>query len=391
MRQIRMGVVGLARENRAHWTGPAKSDRLLELLEARERLDAEILRLTAEWDHDRAWEIDGSLSPRAWLTHRAPMTNRGAGQLIKQAHLLEQHGTIAAALSDAEITTSHVEAIARVGSKDRQPLLAEHAAVLVDHARRLPMADFTTVLSHWAALADDQLSKDEYLEKWDRRHLHISVTLDGWSHVDGFLDPATTANLTTALDHLAPPDPEDAPDGQRSLPQRRADAIADLASNYLSGGDPGGNPPMINAVMDVASTLGTTPELSAIRCEIEGVGAVAHTVLDQMCCDARFTRFLMAGKSLILDMGRSVRNATPAQRRALVVRDRHCIFPSCRRPPKWCDVHHIDGWVADLGETNIDNLVLLCRRHHTLVHNSRWAIKRTADGSFEFIHPARGP
>ncbi|MDX2344342.1 MAG: HNH endonuclease signature motif containing protein [Acidimicrobiia bacterium] len=55
------------------------------------------------------------------------------------------------------------------------------------------------------------------------------------------------------------------------------------------------------------------------------------------------------------------------------------------------DAHHIVGWVKSLGETNIDNLILLCRRHHTLVHNSRWTITRTVDGEFEFTHPARGP
>jgi hypothetical protein len=99
----------------------------------------------------------------------------------------------------------------------------------------------------------------------------------------------------------------------------------------------------------------------------------------------------MAGESEILDMGRSVRTATPAQRRALAVRDLHCRFPGCCRKPQWCDAHHIDGWVESLGETNIDNLILLCRRHHTLLHNSRWTITRTPDGDFEFTHPARGP
>ena len=92
-----------------------------------------------------------------------------------------------------------------------------------------------------------------------------------------------------------------------------------------------------------------------------------------------------------LDMGRSVRVATPAQRRVLAVRDRHCRFPSCGRKPQWCDAHHIAGWVESLGRTDIDNLILLCRRHHTLLHNSRWSITRTAAGEFEFTHPARGP
>jgi hypothetical protein len=91
-----------------------------------------------------------------------------------------------------------------------------------------------------------------------------------------------------------------------------------------------------------------------------------------------------------MDMGRKVRVATPAQRRGVTVRDRHCRFPGCDRRAGWCDLHHVHSWL-DGGPTDADNLILLCRRHHTLVHNSRWTITRTADGDFEFAHPARGP
>ena len=145
------------------------------------------------------------------------------------------------------------------------------------------------------------------------------------------------------------------------------------------------------AVVDLAELLAVSPQIATTRCEIEGIGPVGRSVLDQMCCNARFARFIMSGKSQVLDMGRSVRVATPAQRRALAVRDRLCQFPSCRRRPQWCDAHHIAGWVESLGETSVDNLILLCRRHHTLVHRSRWTINRTIDGEFEFTHPARGP
>jgi hypothetical protein len=197
--------------------------------------------------------------------------------------------------------------------------------------------------------------------------------------------------LIGALDHEAPPDPEDAPDGPRTLPQRRADALVDIINRHINGGKPGGNPPNVVAVADIAELMGLSPQTAMRRCEIEGIGPVTRTVLDQMCCDARFTRLITAGKSEVLDMGRSTRTATRPQRRALSVRDRHCQFPSCRRQPQWCDAHHIAGWVESLGKTDINNLILLCRRHHTLLHNSRWTITRTNNGNFEFTHPARGP
>lgn len=389
--QIRFGVAALAGEDRDGWTGLSLSERLIELLEIRERLDAEVLRLVGSWDRDRAWEIDGSLSPRAWLSHRTPVGDGEAQRLVKNARLIDRHDTISAALSEGEISTPHVEAIGRVMSNDREPLLEDHAEVLVEQAKQLPIGDFTTVMRRWASLADDQLAKDDFIDKWDRRHLHASTTLDGWVTGDFSLDPVAGQNLINTLDHLAPPDPQDAPDGPRPLSQRRADALADLSTWYINGGHPGGNPPNIDVVVDVATASGEPPDLATTMCDIDGIGPVTRTVLDQLCCDARFARFITSGPSQILDMGRSTRLVTKSQRRALAVRDSHCRFPSCNRRTQWCDAHHIVGWVKSLGETNIDNLILLCRRHHTLVHNSRWTITRTVDGEFEFTHPARGP
>jgi len=246
-------------------------------------------------------------------------------------------------------------------------------------------------MRRWASLADDQLSKDTFAKKWERRHLHISTGLDGWVSGEFYLDPVAGGALANALDHIAPPDPYDAPDGPRPLSQRRADALTDLASWYMKGDRPGGNPPNINGVIDIATLMGETPEMAAARCDLDGIGPVTRTVLDQLCCDARFTRFIMAGPSQILDMGRATRLATPAQRKAVIVRDRHCRFPSCGRKPQWCDIHHIAGWVESLGETNIKNLILLCRRHHTLIHNTQWTITTTPNGDFKFNHPARAP
>ncbi len=389
--QIRMAIAELAGEDRESWTGAAMSERLIELLEVRERLDAVVLRLASGWDRDRGWEIDGALSPRAWLTHRTPVSDGEAQRLVKNARLVDQHDVVAEALVDGDITTPHVEAISRVVSKDREGSLAEHAEVLVDQAKQLPVGDFGLVMRRWAALADDQLSKQDFNKKWERRHLYAAVGLDGWVTGDFYLDPVAGAQLIGALDHAAPPDPGDTPEGPRTLPQRRADALCDIIGRHINGDAPWGNPPNINGVVDIAQLTNTTTDLALAWCDIDGIGPVTRTVLDQLCCDARFTRFITAGPSVILDMGRTTRVATPAQRRALAIRDRHCRFPGCGRQPQWCDAHHIDGWVESLGETNINNLILLCRRHHTLIHNSEWTINRTADGGFEFTHPARRP
>jgi len=98
--------------------------------------------------------------PRAWLAHRTPVSEADAGRLVKNARIADGHDEIAASLADGDITTPHVEAIGRVTSSARLPLLADHAGMLVEQAKRLPVGDFTTVMRRWASLADDHLSKD---------------------------------------------------------------------------------------------------------------------------------------------------------------------------------------------------------------------------------------
>jgi HNH endonuclease len=61
-------------------------------------------------------------------------------------------------------------------------------------------------------------------------------------------------------------------------------------------------------------------------------------------------------------------------RRAVVLRDRRCRFPTCTRPHPWCDAHHVTHW-ADGGETGLHNLMLLCRPHHRLVHEGGFRLE----------------
>ncbi|WP_372470770.1 HNH endonuclease signature motif containing protein [Saccharothrix luteola] len=94
---------------------------------------------------------------------------------------------------------------------------------------------------------------------------------------------------------------------------------------------------------------------------------------------------VLGAGSEVLDLGRTKRTVSVAQRKALHARDRGCAFPGCGRPPKRCDAHHVEHW-ADGGDTDLDNMVLLCRTHHSLIHHSRWRITMTG-GVPAFIPP----
>jgi hypothetical protein len=103
--------------------------------------------------------------------------------------------------------------------------------------------------------------------------------------------------------------------------------------------------------------------------ELDHVGPVGAGVARRLSCDASVMRVVLSGRSEPLDVGRRTSIVPPAIRRAVIVRDRHCRFPGCDRPQAWCDAHHVVHW-ADGGPTALANLLLLCRRHHGMVHRS---------------------
>lgn len=108
----------------------------------------------------------------------------------------------------------------------------------------------------------------------------------------------------------------------------------------------------------------------------------------RLACDAGIVPLLLASPSEPLDIGRLSRTVPSALRRALVFRDGGCRFPLCDRPAAWTDAHHIRHW-ADGGATALTNLILLCCRHHTLVHEHGWHINlEPAIGTVRVRHPA---
>jgi uncharacterized protein DUF222/HNH endonuclease len=120
--------------------------------------------------------------------------------------------------------------------------------------------------------------------------------------------------------------------------------------------------------------------------ELDHVGPVAPSTLRRLACDASVMRVVLAGGSEPLDVGRRSKVVPPAMRRAVIVRDRGCRFPGCDRPHPWCDAHHVVHW-ADGGTTAAQNLLLLCRPHHRLIHRPRGIRLELIDGSPVFRRP----
>jgi len=94
--------------------------------------------------------------------------------------------------------------------------------------------------------------------------------------------------------------------------------------------------------------------------------------------DSWWSRFLGEPARHVLDVGHSFRLAPPKLRRALTLRDGGCVVPGCTADPSRCEAHHITYWEHS-GETSISTMVLLCSKHHHMVHKGRWHITRNGD------------
>jgi hypothetical protein len=343
-----------------------------------ERAQAELTHLTGVWLDRQAWRSESGLSSRSWLAAHTPMTRATAAKLCTTARLVRRHEQTAKALDVGDVAVAHVEVLA-AAARRRETLFAEHEDTLLELARSLTPEDLVAAVRQWRELADDALSAADAAAAHARRYLHVSPTLGG-GRIDGFLDPDATAALIDALDGLVPPDQAGTPD-PRPKSVRNADALAMLAQQWLDDQERAGH---TEASLEVRLDVGVLGRLDLggcdTRCELRDYGPIGRALMARLACDARVTRIVMAGESRVLDVGRSTRVVSPALRKAVTTRDRHCQHPGCRVPAKWCDVHHVVHWI-DGGPTDLDNLVLLCRRHHVAHHEGGWCITREVDGS----------
>ncbi len=134
-----------------------------------------------------------------------------------------------------------------------------------------------------------------------------------------------------------------------------------------------------------------TVSLEALRdlegsAECDHAGPLPPEVAARLACNASIVRVVLSGSSEPLDVGRRTPVPSPAQRRAVLLRDGRCRFPGCDRPPAWCDVHHILHW-PDGGRTDLCNLILLCRRHHRMCHARGGFRLAVEDGTPVFRRP----
>jgi hypothetical protein len=167
-------------------------------------------------------------------------------------------------------------------------------------------------------------------------------------------------------------------DRARMLIHASAEVVT-RAGAVLSAGGTGADVPA--GTLPDAGACAETTEAGAgeagadTTCRIEGFGGITAATAERLSCEALISGVIKGADGDVLMLGRSKRLVSRRQRLALSVRDACCQFPGCRSRRR-CDAHHIRPW-SQGGATDLDNLILLCRRHHTVVHKHQLRIERT--------------
>ena len=347
---------------------PDVRDRLIENQRHIDKLQLEQAFLAAELASTDLWEREGFNHPGDWLRINCHLTSTAAADLLTVGEQAARMPESLQALRSGDIGYAHVKVMARTADaigkafreQDLLPLALKHSP-----------GKFHFKCLHYRHSVDAKGFDAEQEDLHERRTLRLSTTEDGCLLIAGALDPVGGAVVRNALESLARPSGDQ---DDRTREQRLADAVVDLAESKTDV--------QLHVTSSVETLLGL---IGAPGAENEFSLPISASAVARWACDCSVTRVLMQD-SVVIDAGRSRRVVSGAMRKALVARDGHCQWPGCERPASWCDGHHLVHW-TDGGDTDLDQVVLLCRRHHRLVHEGGWQLIKTEDQALAAIAP----
>lgn len=331
------------------------------------------LLLVAEFDARDGARPAGMASTAHWLAWACGLSARTARDHVRVARSLATHPLLAAEMAAGRLSYSHLRAISRL-VRDGEPLPDQLVDDLVNAARHGTTAQLETIVRGLRTVQDTEDGTPAPSE-------NVSV---GWTdgnqwRMSARLDPEQGAVVQHALDTIA-----------RSRGISRAEALVALAESALASAD---GPPL-RGDERAALVVHVEARPRGIRAAArlaDGPG-LPQQVLKRLACASRVRlvvhRRHRDGRRTPLDVGRSSRLVTDRQFRALLLREQgHCAHPGCTTRTN-LEAHHVVHWL-DGGPTDLDNLVLLCRRHHHQHHDGEVGIVALGGGRFRFERAGR--
>ena len=381
MSELLSALDELADTDLAELSDDALLDFIATLVTATNRMTAVLTSAVRAADRREAYHRDGAISMKSWLRGSCRVAPPEATALVSTGRRLEQLPETAAAFADGRISATHARVITEAMTPGRIAAAAETGVdlgetdrILADLARATAPHETARGVALWVAGVDPDGALDDAADI--RRRFTMASGLDGRVHLRGEMDAAGGEYLHTAL--AAVMNGDRPPGDGRSHAERQADALVALARGALDGGslpDIRGERPHVRVTIDWMALCAERGAPGAAGGRLAWAGPITPETARRLACDAGVARVITGPDGLPLDVGRSQRTASAAIRRAIELRDGHCVFAGCDALPEWCDVHHVVHW-AHGGPTSCDNGALLCERHHTSCHEGGFTIGR---------------
>ena len=315
---------------------------------------------------------------------RAPAEARTAAG---RARVCDRHEEFHDALADGEISGGHIDAFARAErnlDKAAKAAFDDHAPDLLTKAKGMPVDLFARECERVArrASADDGVTCLERL----RAQRSVSRRVDratGMCVTDIRLDPEADAKVWTAINAAINNRPADPSDTVVPWAHRAADAVVDL---IIGARTVHPRVPEVSVLIDL-DTLTGRAHRHGIVCELADGTPMPVAMVRRLSCDAHIVPITLAADGTVLDVGRSSRLATVAQRQALRAMYATCAYPGCQVAFEHCQIHHVVDWTMQFGPTDLANLLPLCSTHHHLVHEGGWRLELRPDRTITLTRP----
>ena len=346
-------------------------DRAIVNLSARINAETyELLVLIRQFDERAGWLKWGLGNCAEWLHYRCDLSMNAAREKVRVAHALKILPEVAAAFAKGKLSYSKVRAMTRVASTHNEEDLLSFAvktttARLEERCRELRCGAVDSLGGARRAFANRSLG---VVRNAERGTMTITVEL-----------PMETGEVVAkALDKARDDSMSKAEFIDESWSARQADALVAMASSYLSG-----NAGQTRNTSD--DYLVTVHVDQSALANGNGRSSLPIESVKRLCCDGHAVILGEDENGEPLNIGRKTRTVPTAIKRALMARDKCCAFPGCHHT-RFVDAHHIQHWSAG-GETSLDNLMLLCSRHHTLVHEGGFTLQRDYQNQWFFKRP----
>jgi hypothetical protein len=377
-------------------SGPELAFDLPEVSRCLNLVQLKFSQMAAAFAETDEYDAHGSFSPLHWIRINCYMTSGAAADRVAVGEQLQNLPESVEAMAGGEIGFPHLALIAREsealvesGSNrqfDETPLLTK--------AKDYTVGRFRNFCHHQRHAHDPVGYAAEEATSVEARSLNLKIGEGGMLWIRGVLDPEGGNVLRTALEPLAQ---RKGKGDDRKHDRRLADGLVELANRVLDSGSlplRGGQRPHLQVTATLETLL---QKCGAPAADMEFSLPISAAAVERFACDCSITRILLGSDSQVIDVGRSKRVIQPAQRHTLHVRDKTCRWPGCDRPASYTSGHHLVHWIRG-GSTDLRNLVLLCHRHHWMVHEGKWQIVRTDDDHYlafppqlDLFHLARGP